>query len=372
MAEPLSGVVYLDNAASAPLRPQVAAAMAPWLSARGVGNPHAGHRAGRAAADAVARAQCQVAALLGRRPAEVVFTSGATEANNTALTGGFCGGGRVIVSAIEHPSVLVTADALEKHGVAVTRVGVTADGVVDLAALEAALADAPAGSLVSVMAVNNETGVIQPIAEVAALARGAGASVHCDAVQRLATGAVDANADLLSLSGHKLGGPMGIGALIVREGFDLVPMHRGGAQQYGLRAGTVPVALAVGLGAACAAIAEQRAAEAARLADLDARLWAGLAPLGAERNGGETAPGLVNATFAGLDAAVILTGCPRLAASTGSACATGRPGPSHVLMAMGLTPEQAHGSVRLSLGWHNTAADVDSAVGQIGAWLGGR
>lgn len=369
MTKALSGVVYLDNAASAPLRPQVAAAMAPWLSARGVGNPHAGHGAGRVARDAVARAQGQVAALLGVSAAEVVFTSGATEANNTALMGGFRGGGRVVVSAIEHPSVLAAADALEKHGIAVSRVGVTADGVVDLEAMATAVRDAPAGSLASVMAVNNETGVIQPIGEVAALCRDAGVAVHCDATQRLATGPVGADVDLLSLSGHKLGGPMGIGALYVREGFDLVPLLRGGAQQYGLRAGTVPVALAVGLGAACAAVLDQREAEVARLAELEARLWAGLAALGAVRNGVDTVPGCLNVTFAGVDAQAMLTGCPGVAASTGSACATGQPGPSDVLTAMGRTAEQAHGSVRFSLGWHNTAEDVDSVVGQLGAWL---
>jgi len=363
-------LIYLDHQATTPLDPRVFDAMRPWLDPAGVGNPHSGtHRAGWRAAEAVDAARAEVAALIGASPAEIVFTSGATEANNLALFGASRPGWSVIVSAVEHPSVLDCLPELARRGRRSRIVPVDEAGRVDPAAVEAALAEAAGPALVSVMAANNETGTLQPFGEIAALCRrrGRGETLfHTDAVQALSTLAVDVSAsgiDLLSLSGHKLYGPMGIGALYVRDGVMLEPQSFGGGQQQGRRAGTLSTALCVGLGAACRIARAERESDAARLQPLREHLFAMLAAAVPDlrRNGSleHGLPGCLNVTFPGIDAADLLLDMPEIALSTGSACSSASPGPSHVLLAMGLSPEDAHGSVRFGLGRGTTESEID-------------
>jgi cysteine desulfurase len=361
-------LLYLDHLASTPLEPEVLAAMLPWLDPAAVGNPHAArHRPGWRAAAAIDAARAEVAALVGTRPGEILFTGGATEANNLALLGGVPAGWPVIASAIEHPSVLACLPELAAQGHPTEILPVGPDGSADLDALKRLLAGRPA--LVSLMAANNEIGTIQPLEAAAQLCRDAGALLHSDAVQALSTGTVDVRAlDLafLSLSGHKLYGPMGIGALFVREGTALRPRLLGGGQQEDRRAGTLPTALCVGLGAACHIARQRRATDATRLRALRERLFQalrqGLPDLRRNGSAKHGLPGCLNVTVPGLDAADLLLDLPDLALSTGSACSTGSPEPSHVLRAIGLSPENAYGSLRLGLGRGTTEADVDRAA----------
>lgn len=369
-------LVYLDHQATTPLDPRVFDSMRPWLDGRRFGNPHStGHRAGWQAAEAIESARVEIAALIGAGPGEIVFTSGATEANNLALFGAGRWGGAVLASAIEHPSVLDCLPALERRGRSVRIVPGDDEGRL----LLDRLGPVAAGDLVSVMAANNETGAIQPLAEVARVCEAAGALFHTDAVQLLSTEALDVHAtgvDLLSLSGHKLYGPMGIGALFVRDGIRLEPQMFGGGQQNARRPGTLPVALCVGLGVACRLTREEREADAARLHALRERLFSELrARVPDVRRNGSAEHGLagcLNLTFPGIDAEDLLLDLPELALSTGSACATGAGGPSHVLRAMGRTPEEAHASIRFGLGRGTTADDVDFAIGLILDRLPGR
>lgn len=364
--------------ASTPLDPAVRAAMLPWLGADHAGNPHSAHPAGWRAERAVEIAREQVAALIGARPSEIVLTSGATEANNLALTGP--APRRLVVSAIEHPSVLASAAALRRDGVVVETVPVDAGGRVDPDGVERMLASG--GGLVSVMAANNEIGTVQPVAAIADACRRHGALCHTDAVQALATRALDVAAtpvDLVSLSGHKLYGPQGVGALYVRGGTTIAPLLRGGAQERGRRAGTVPVALAVGLGAACAEAARRRESDAARLVALRERLFGALAEScpGLRRTGAPdaTLPGCLSVVLPGVDAADLLLDLPGLAVSTGSACSTGSDAPSHVLQAIGLPPEAIHGSLRFGVGRFTTEAEIDEAAAMLAGALcarGGR
>ncbi|TSD90798.1 cysteine desulfurase [Mycobacterium sp. KBS0706] len=374
----MTAPLYLDHLASTPLDPEVLDAMRAWLDPAAVGNPHAArHRPGWRAAEAIEAARAEVAALVGARPGEILFTGGATEANNLALLGGTPEGWPVIASATEHPSVLACLPELAARGHRTATLPVGPDGTADLAALETLLAGRPA--LVSLMAANNEIGTIQPLAEAARICVTAGALLHTDAVQILSTGAVDVRAlDLafLSLSGHKLYGPMGIGALFVREGAALRPLLLGGGQQQGRRAGTLPTALCVGLGAACSIARQRRSADAQRLAALRERLFQALqqALPGLRRNGSADhgLPGCLNVSVPGLDAADLLLDLPELALSTGSACSTGSPEPSHVLRAIGLAPEEAHGSLRFGLGRGTTEADIDRAATRLVAAIRAR
>ncbi|MDH3472634.1 MAG: cysteine desulfurase [Rhodospirillales bacterium] len=366
--------IYLDHMASTPLDPEVRAAMLPWLDAARAGNPHSEHAAGWRAAEAIEAARGDVAALIGARASEVVFTSGATEANNLALLGAGRWIGRVVVSPIEHPSVLEPAAALKDQGVALETVPVDQAGRVDLAALEGLLAQGPA--LVSIMAANNEIGTLQPLAEIGALCRAQGALFHSDAVQALTTQALDVEAaciDLLSLSGHKLYGPAGVGALYVRGGTALLPLVHGGGQQGNLRPGTLPVALCVALGAACRLARARRAEDAARAAALRERLFAALrdAVPGIRRNDPEAGglPGCLNVTLAGVDAADLLLDLSDLAISTGSACSSLSGAPSHVLRAIGLSAEAAHASLRFGLGRGTTEKEIDKAAALLIAAL---
>jgi cysteine desulfurase len=362
----MTRLVYLDHQATTPLDPRVFEAMRPWLDGRRFGNPHsANHRAGWQAAEAIERARAEVAALIGALPGEILFTSGATEANNLALFGASRDGRAVVVSAIEHPSVLDCLPALERRGRRVRMVPVDRDGLLRLDEL----GHPPEGDLVSVMAANNEVGTVQPLDAITASCRARGALLHTDAVQLLSTAPLDVRVlgiDLLSLSGHKLYGPMGIGALFVRDGLDLEPQLFGGGQQAGRRPGTLPVALCVGLGEACRIAREEREQDARRLHALRERLLGGLkARVPDVRWNGSREHGLagcLNVTFPGIDAEDLLLDLPDLALSSGSACSTGRGGPSHVLLAMGRTPEEAHASIRFGLGRGTSEHEIELVV----------
>ena len=366
--------VYADHAATTRVVPEALAAMAPFLGAA-FGNASSVHRRGEAAREAVEEARARVAALIGALPEEIVFTATASEANNLALKGLLLaveqasgrGRRRLVVSAIEHPSVLETARHLESRGVPLTVVPVGADGIVDPERLKRALGDDVA--LVSVMWVNNEVGTIQPVCEIAALAHAAGALFHCDAAQaagRLPIAAGETGADLLSLAGHKLGGPPGAAALYVRRRLRLVPLVHGGHQERSRRSGTENLAALAGLGAA-AGWAQRRlaAGEPARLGALGERLRAGLLAACPEAvlNGDPVrcVPTILNLRFRGVDGEALLHELDRqgISVSTGSACSAASPGPSHVLTAMGLPAADAHASVRVSLGEGNDEADID-------------
>ena len=348
---------YLDYNATAPLRPAVVEAMAEALGR--VGNPSSVHHAGRAARRALEQARAAVAALVGAAPEAVVFTSGGTEANNQAVGSA---GGPSLISAIEHDSVLVAApDAV--------RLPVDGAGRVDLVQLEERLA-ALRPALVSVMLANNETGVIQPVAEIARLARRSGARVHCDAVQAAGKLPIELGAlgvDLLSLSAHKLGGPQGVGALILGEDVRPAALLRGGGQERRLRPGTENLPGIVGF--ACAAelaLADHELAP--RVAALRDRLEAEIQALvPAAPVYGREAPRLPNTSCLGMPGVsnqtqLMAFDLEGIAVSTGSACSSGKVGPSHVLAAMGVPQEAAASAIRISLGWASSEEDVDRLI----------
>lgn len=350
--------VYLDYNATAPLRPEVASAMAAAFEL--CGNASSVHRFGRLARRAVEDAREAVAAAVDADAAEIVFTSGGTEANNFALR---ATERPVLISAVEHDSVRAGCDDADV-------IGVDADGVVDFLHLEELLAAAETPALVSVMLANNETGVVQPISEVVALARRSGALVHCDAVQALGKiplsfAALDL--DMMSVSAHKLGGPQGVGALVVRDGMNLTPLLRGGGQERSRRAGTENVAGISGFGAA-AALVEQAIAETPALErlrdDIEARVRVA-APDAVIY--GAAAPRLPNTSCIGLpgvsnEVQVMALDLAGVAVSAGSACSSGKLTPSHVLQAMGADDAAAASTIRISLGWQTSAADCERFV----------
>ncbi len=358
--------VYLDHNAGAPLRPEVRDAMLPFLGPPA--NPSSAHREGARARTALEAARAEVAALVGALAAEIVFTSGATEANNLALRGTCAGTGRgLITTAVEHASVLETARALAAVGVPLSVVPVDAEGRVSAADVIAACA--PGASLASVGLANGEVGSVAPVAAIAAGLRGRGVLVHTDAAQAAGRLPVDVRAlgvDLLSLSAHKLGGPAGVGALWVRRGARVVPQLTGGPQERGWRAGTENVAGIVGFGvAARLARAEQGGAAAAAEALVD-RLWQGLRERvrAIVRNGPAAPPRLpntLNVSFAGCagESLLVLLDLAGIAVSVGSACAAGAAEPSHVLRAMGREGEAARAGLRLSVGPSTTVENVD-------------
>jgi cysteine desulfurase len=372
-------VPYLDYAASAPLRAQALAAMLPLLQ-RPAANPSSQHGPGRAARTAVETAREQVAALVGAAPDEVVFTSGGTEADNLAVKGTVLarpeGARQLVCSAVEHHAVLDAAAWAEADaGARVALAPVDPDGRVDLERL-AALLEPGRTALVAVMAANNEVGTGQPVAAAAELAHAAGAVLLCDAVQAAGLPGVDIGRDgidLLALAAHKLGGPTGVGALVVRPGTALRPLLHGGGQERGVRSGTLPAAAVAGFGAAAAAaMAEREAQGFAALAGLRDRLLAGLRALEPDLvvNGGPTGgglPGLLSVRFPGRRAEDLLLLLDRheVACSAGSACASGAVTPSHVLVAMGRGAAEARETVRFSLGHASTGADVDAAVAAV-------
>ena len=368
--------IFLDNHSTTPLDPGVFEQMRPWFL-EDFGNPHStDHSYGWKAEAAVEAARREVAALIGARPAEIIFTSGATESNNLALSGvaALLPGERrhIVSSAIEHPCVAGVVDRLEAEGFAVTRLWPGRDGQIRPAQLAAALR--PETGLVSILSAHHEFGAIQPIAELAAHARRAGAVFHTDAAQAAGkipthVGSAEEGIDLLSLSAHKLYGPKGIGALYMRrrEGLRLRPLMAGGGQQNGLRPGTVATPLAVGFGAAAALAGQQLSGDAARLTGLRDRLLAGLQASvdGVEVNGAlsHRLPQNLNLRIAGIAAVDLIYACREaIAISAGSACASAVIEPSPALLALGLTEAEALASIRIGLGRATSEAEVDTAV----------
>ncbi|MBT2456845.1 cysteine desulfurase family protein [Streptomyces sp. ISL-86] len=376
------GPVYLDYNATTPVDPRVAKAMTPHLTAF-FGNPSSGHPYGAEPRHALANARARVAALIGARSDEIVFTASGSEADLLALRGAVLASGRphphVITQATEHPAVLETCRALRRlHGARITVLPVDCEGLVDAAVLAAALTDETV--LVSVMAANNETGALQPMGELAALAHAYGALVHCDAAQTAGKIPLDVQAlgvDLLTLVGHKMYAPKGAAALYVRDGVRLEPVVYGGGQERGLRAGTENVALAVALGTAAELCADELAEGAparttALRDDLHRRLTSGL-PGRVHLNGPEKRrlPNTLNVSIDGVLGHELLDAVPEIAASTGSACHSGTHTPSPVLTAMGFGAERALGALRLSLGrWTTTAAIETVATALLKAAAG--
>lgn len=376
------GPVYLDYNATTPVDPRVTeAALRYWTDA--FGNPSSDHPYATEPRRALADARGQVAALIGARPDEIVFTASGSEANLLALRGSvLAAGGRdvhLIVQATEHPAVLETARALERlHSTHVTVLPVDHDGLVDPAALDTALrtGDRAGGTVVSIMAANNETGTLQPITELAAIAHAHGAVVHCDAAQacgKIPVDVEDLGVDLLTVVGHKMYAPRGAAALYVRPGVVLEPVVYGGGQEHGLRAGTENVALAVALGTAAELVAADLSTGApqriARLCDdLHHRLTAAL-PGRIHRNGpadpARRLPNTLNISIDGVRGHDVLAAAPAIAASTGSACHSGIHSPSPVLTAMGLDPGRALGAIRLTLGRYTTQSDIDTAANAL-------
>jgi cysteine desulfurase len=364
--------VYLDHAATTPVRPEVLEAMLPFLDGRSFGNPSSAHRFGRAARAGLEQARREVAAAVGAEPNQVIFTSGGTEADNLAVIGAALAARdrgqpmRVAVSAIEHKAVLAAAHEVRHLGGEETILPVSGSGELDLDALDRELARQPA--IVSVMWVNNETGVQQPIEDIARRCRDAGVLLHSDAVQAFGKVPValrDLPCTLLTISGHKIGAPKGIGALVVRNRKAIEAIIHGGGQQYGIRPGTENVAGAVGLGRAAALAVQEQPAEAERLAALRDRaldlLRAAVPDLVLHGCRKHRAPHILNVGVPGTDSEALLMhlDLAGIAVSSGSACSTGAVEPSHVLTAMGVPRPLALGSIRISLGHTTTPADLD-------------
>ncbi|HPD13864.1 MAG TPA: cysteine desulfurase family protein [Planctomycetota bacterium] len=361
--------IYLDFNASTPIAPEVAAAMRPFL-AEHYGNPSSLHWAGRPAKEAVEHARGQVARLLGADPAEVVFTSGGSEANNHALKGVFFAlrnrGNHIVTSAVEHPAIIQPCRFLERIGARVTYVPVDGTGLVDPDAVRRALT--PQTILVSVMHANNEVGTVQPIREIARIAREAGVLVHTDAAQSVGKIAADVNelgVDLLSVAGHKLYAPKGVGALYIRKGAPIEPLVHGAGHEAGRRAGTENVLLDVGLGAACDLAHQWLGMPYVR--ELRDYFWWQLQQAFRGKivlNGHPTKrlPNTLHVSFLGQSGSDLLAVLPELAASTGSACHAGLVELSPVLKAMGVSDEVGLGAVRFSLGRTTTKDEIDRAL----------
>jgi cysteine desulfurase len=367
--------VYLDYAATTPVRPEVLEAMLPYLTSQSFGNPSSSHRFGRAARAGIEQARRQIAEAIGAEPSQVVFTSGGTESDNLGIVGAALAardrGARmcVAVSAIEHKAVLAAAHAVSHFGGTEIVLPVTSGGTLDLDALDKVLSECPA--VLSVMWVNNETGVIQPIEEIAGRCQEAGITFHTDAVQafgKIPVRVHGLSCTLLTISGHKIGAPKGIGALIVRDRKAIEAIIHGGGQQFGIRPGTENVAGAVALGrAAELAVAEQED-NAGRLRalrdELASRLKAAVPELMINAEDSDRAPHLLSVSIDGADSEALLMhlDLAGIAASSGSACSTGAVEPSHVLVAMGISRERALGTIRFSFGRESTHSDVERAA----------
>jgi cysteine desulfurase len=366
--------IYLDYAATSPLWPESRAAMAPYLDER-YANASSLYAAAREARKAIEEAREAIASAVGARPDEVIFTSGGTEADNIALQGVAFrarneGRDGIVVSAIEHHAVLDTARWLGRNGFRVTEVGVGADGVIDGSALEATVDRKTA--MVSVMTANNEVGTIQPVGRCADIARAAGARFHTDAVQALPWIPLDStDADLMALAAHKVGGPKGVGALIVRRGVGVEPLVHGGGQERGLRSGTYNVAGIVGFGVAVQATLAAREQLVPRVRALRDRLQEALVQRipGVTVNGAgaERLPNNCNVCISGIESEplLLLLDAAGIAASSGSACQSGAAEASHVLTAMGVPNERAMGALRLTLGRDTTADDLDTVIDHV-------
>lgn len=365
-------MIYLDHNATTPLHPQVLEAMLVCLQEHW-GNPSSPHSLGNQARMVMQQARARIAESLGCEPSEVVFCSSGTEADNLALRG-VAGalrsrGNHIVTTAIEHHAVLHTCDALEEEGFRVTRVPVDPQGVVDLESLERSLTDQTI--LVSVMHANNETGVLQPVEEVARMAARREIPFHVDAVQtagKLPFRLPELGAGLVSLSGHKLYGPRGAAALFVRKGTPLRPVLTGGSHEHDLRAGTENLAGLVGLAKALELAVQDAAEEGRRLTalrdDLEARLVSSIPEIRINGAQARRVPNTSNVTFPGVDGESIILGLDLagICVSTGSACSTGEPEPSHVLREMGVSRRDAQGSIRLSLGRGTRQEDLDLTV----------
>ena len=372
---PTAKPIYLDYAATTPVDPRVVQQMVPYLYEQ-FGNPASrSHAFGWAAEEAVEIARENVAALIGADPREIAWTSGATESNNLAIKGAALfhqGKGRHLVTVkTEHKAVLDTMRELERAGFEVTYLDVQPDGLVDLAALEAALR--PDTTLVSVMFVNNEIGVIQDVAAIGRLCRERGILFHVDAAQATGKVAIDLATlpvDLMSLSAHKTYGPKGIGALYVRRKPRVrieAQMH-GGGHERGMRSGTLPTHQIVGMGEAYRLAREAMGSEGERIRALRDRLWAGLQAIPELRVNGsleQRVPHNLNVSFQFVEGESLLMGMRGVAVSSGSACTSASLEPSYVLRALGLPDEVAHSSIRFSIGRFSTAAEIDAAVAQV-------
>lgn len=359
--------VYFDCNATTPLDPLVLAAMLPYLSAQ-FGNASSRHEYGRAARRAIDEARGRVAAAVGAHPTEVVFTSGGSESNNLFIKGAAAclKPGLLAVSAIEHPCVLKPAEQLARRGWQLHKLAVDAEGRIDDDNYQSVLAQQP--KLVSVMLANNETGVLQDVAALAAQAKAAGAWFHSDAVQAVGKIAVDfrhlnaAGVHALTLSAHKLGGPKGAAALVLDKRLEIEPLIAGGGHERGLRSGTENVAAIVGFGVACELAAQRLASTAPRLIDLRGQLESGLREIGATLfgAGAERLPNTVYFALPDIDGETLVGYLDRagFAVASGAACSSANPEPSHVLRAMGVAAELARGAVRISLGAGNTDEQV--------------
>jgi cysteine desulfurase len=383
-ARPNAMPIYLDNQSSTRLDPRVLEAMLPYFTEQ-FGNPHStSHAYGRIAAAAIEQARSEVAALIGADPREVIFTSGATEANNLAIKGAArfarehprdaTPRDHIVTLTTEHKCVLESCRQLQREGFRVTYLPVEASGLVATDALAAALTDQTL--LVSVMAAHNEIGVIQPLAEIGELCRSKGVLFHTDAAQAFGKIALDIEAmriDLMSISGHKIYGPKGIGALYIRRRprVRLLPLFDGGGQERDLRSGTLPTPLCVGIGRAATIAAAEMTGETGRLLQLRDRLQAGLSRRvsGLRLNGDaeHRLPGSLNFCFPGIPALELIEACPGIAISTGSACTSASVEPSYVLRALGLSEADADSGIRVGLGRFTTPAEVDFAVDALAA-----
>jgi len=380
------GPIYLDYNATTPVDPAVVEAMLPYLS-RHFGNPSSTHHYGKAAHQAVDTARSQVAQLLGCMPAEIIFTGGGSESDNLAIRGvalaernhgisapqtgnpAWGAGNHIITQVTEHPAVLKTCRALAQlHGFRVTYLPVDETGRVNLEDVEAAIGEKTV--LITIMHANNETGTLQPITEIAQIARRHGVLMHTDAAQsvgKIPTNVAELGVDLLTVAGHKLYAPKGIGALYIRRGIQLEPVIYGGGQEAGLRAGTENVANMVALGTACMLAQQQLAESQSRLQRLRDQLQKQLEqylPHAVHVNGHRTErlPNTLNISVAGIVGEEALAATPQIASSTGSACHEGNTDPSPVLMAMGLSRERALGALRLTLGRWSTEEEIERAA----------
>lgn len=370
--------IYFDHNATTPVRPEVLEAMLPYYQS-GFGNASSLHARGRAARQAIEESRRKIAAVLNCEPSEIVFTGSGTEADNHAVKGVFfanrAGRPGLVTSKIEHHAVLHSLEYLEKHhGAKAAYIGVDPEGRLDLETLKQAVT--PETALVSVMHANNEVGTIQPLPEIAAICHSQNAYFHTDAIQtfgKIGTDVKKLGVDLLSLSGHKIYAPKGVGALYIKKGTKIHPLIHGGGHEKNRRAGTENVAGIVALGVAAELAAGEMATQAQKLAELRERLWQGLQKniSHIRRNGPEDQglPGTLNVSFEFIEGESILLSLDikGVAASSGSACTSGSLEPSHVLAAMGVPTETAQGSVRFSLGRENTEQEVDYLIAELPA-----
>jgi cysteine desulfurase len=365
--------IYLDNHSTTPVDPRVLKAMLPYLLDKFGNAASRSHSFGWVAAEAVAKARGQVAALIGANKDEIVFTSGATESDNLAIKGTAeayrSKGNHIITAVTEHKAVLDSCKRLEKYGHRVTYLPVQKDGLIDLDALRRAMTDETI--LVTIMTANNETGVLQPIEAIGKLCREREIIFHTDAAQAVGKIPIDVfqNIDLLSISAHKAYGPKGVGALYVRDGIEIAPTIDGGGHERGMRSGTLNVPGIVGLGKACEICREEMPQESRRIAGLRNRLHekikAGLDEVYINGSLEHRLPGNLNMSFGGVDGEELMTAIDDVAVSSGAACTSAHIEPSYVLKALGLSDELAQSSIRFGIGRFNTEGEIDYVAGKV-------